>query len=170
MRNATLLRKREHRKSGDERGVSLVEFAMILPLLLLLIFGIIEFGRLISARETVNQATRNSARYGSANQVTVNGVPQYLDCDLIRAAGTDTGGLVTITASEITVAYDNGPGTGSYGSCPAGGSGPNENSIASGDRVIVTVSTQLDLMTPIISQFFGGSVTLTSTDRRTIFK
>jgi Flp pilus assembly protein TadG len=169
-RRFRLLARRGPASGTEARGASLVEFAIILPVLLLLIFGVIEFGRFVSARETVNQAARNAARYGSANQVTVNGVPQYLDCALIRATGTDTGGMVSVVASDITVQYDEGPGTGTNGACTLGGSGPAENSVNSGDRVVVTVSTDLNLITPLISLFFGGTVTLTSTDRRTIFK
>lgn len=154
-----------------ERGSNLVGFALLLPLLLLLIFGIVEFGRLLSARETVNQAARNAARFGSANATTVNGVAQYVDCVLIRQAGTDTGGVVAVLPADITVEYDSGPGTGVDATCPEGGPGPDQALIANGDRIVVTVSSDLDLITPLVGRLWsGGKVTLSSTDRRAIFK
>jgi hypothetical protein len=46
----------------SERGATLVEFAMIVPLLLLLVFGIIEFGFLFNSDSNVNQAARAGGR------------------------------------------------------------------------------------------------------------
>ena len=46
----------------DERGAAMVEFAMILPLLVLLTFGIIEFGVAFNASSSVSQASRAGGR------------------------------------------------------------------------------------------------------------
>jgi Flp pilus assembly protein TadG len=46
-----------------ERGQALAEFALILPLLLLLIAGIIEFGRAWNIKQAVTDAAREGARY-----------------------------------------------------------------------------------------------------------
>jgi len=43
-------------------GAAAVEFALILPLLLLIIFGIIDFGRMLNAQSSANQAAREAAR------------------------------------------------------------------------------------------------------------
>ena len=47
---------------GKDRGSAAVEFALILPVLLLLVFGIIDFGRLLNAKITLNQAAHEGAR------------------------------------------------------------------------------------------------------------
>jgi Flp pilus assembly protein TadG len=39
-----------------------VEFALVLPVLILLIFGIIDFGRMLNAKITINEAAREGAR------------------------------------------------------------------------------------------------------------
>lgn len=49
------------RRQKNARGQSIVEMALILPLLLVVLFGIIEFGWLIFAYSTISQATRNGA-------------------------------------------------------------------------------------------------------------
>lgn len=49
--------------SEHGRGQALAEFALVAPLLFLMIFGIIEFGRFIFAYEVLNNATREAARY-----------------------------------------------------------------------------------------------------------
>jgi Flp pilus assembly protein TadG len=46
----------------NRKGQSLVEAAVLLPILLLIIFGIIEFGRIFSAYAIVNNAARDWAR------------------------------------------------------------------------------------------------------------
>lgn len=52
------------RRHGDgrERGAAAVEFALILPVLLLIVFGIINFGFMLSARQAVSQAAAEGAR------------------------------------------------------------------------------------------------------------
>src|SRR5262245_16550399 len=49
-------------------GQTLVEFALTLPILLLLIFGIIEFGRIFQAWVTVQNAAREAIRYAVTGQ------------------------------------------------------------------------------------------------------
>lgn len=45
-----------------ERGAAAVEFALVLPILIMLIFGIIDFGRMLNARITITEAAREGAR------------------------------------------------------------------------------------------------------------
>ena len=45
----------------------MVEFALVAPLFFLLLFGIIEAGRFIFYYETLNNATREGARYAIVN-------------------------------------------------------------------------------------------------------
>ncbi|TYL51631.1 hypothetical protein FXB39_07505 [Nocardioides sp. BGMRC 2183] len=49
-------------QQGAERGAAAVEFALILPVLLLLVFGIINFGDMLSVRQGVSQAAAEGAR------------------------------------------------------------------------------------------------------------
>jgi len=51
-----------HHILRDERGANLVEFVLILPLLVLLVFGIIEFGVNFDRKIGVNHAAREGAR------------------------------------------------------------------------------------------------------------
>ncbi|MFB0537574.1 MAG: TadE/TadG family type IV pilus assembly protein [Anaerolineae bacterium] len=48
---------------SKQKGQGLVEFALILPLLLMMFFGIVEFGRIFQAYVTVQHAAREAARY-----------------------------------------------------------------------------------------------------------
>ncbi|MGQ0602637.1 MAG: TadE/TadG family type IV pilus assembly protein, partial [Anaerolineales bacterium] len=81
-------------------GQGLVEFALVLPVLLLLIFGIIEFARLFAAW----LAIQNAARFGVRYAVTGRFDPQYCDEGMAYFAGRDADGnnIAWITASEDT--------------------------------------------------------------------
>ena len=48
----------------SQRGQQLVEFALLLPLLLLCLLGIIEFGIAVFRYDTIANASREIARYG----------------------------------------------------------------------------------------------------------
>ena len=50
-----------------QRGVGLVEFSIAIPVLLLIVFGTVDFGRGIQANSTVADAARLAARQGAAN-------------------------------------------------------------------------------------------------------
>jgi Flp pilus assembly protein TadG len=51
----------------NERGAAAVELAIILPLLLLILFGIIEFGRAYNVQVSLTQAAREGARYAAVH-------------------------------------------------------------------------------------------------------
>jgi Flp pilus assembly protein TadG len=59
------------------RGQNLVEFALVIPLFLLMLFGMIDIGRVIWANDALANAAREGARYASVNgdnKLMVNGV------------------------------------------------------------------------------------------------
>ena len=61
----------------NQKGATVVEFAIILPLLLLLIFGIIEFGLFLFNRHMITNAVREAARAG-----IVVRIPRLSDNDI----------------------------------------------------------------------------------------
>jgi Flp pilus assembly protein TadG len=67
----------------DERGVVAAEFALLLPALLLILFGIIEFGMIMYGREVVTNAAREGARAG-----IVQGPPKRTEGEIINIAQT----------------------------------------------------------------------------------
>ncbi|MDA8436319.1 MAG: pilus assembly protein [Actinomycetales bacterium] len=88
------------RRSVDDSGASAVEFALVLPLLLLVVFGIINFGVVFSQQLTLNNAVRSGARSGVV-------VGQLLDCPAIRSkVSGDLSGLAmdpAIASARVTL-------------------------------------------------------------------
>ena len=59
-----------HNLIRSDRGAAAVEFALVLPLLILLVFGIIEFGRVYNLYLAVTHAAREGARIASVRNGT----------------------------------------------------------------------------------------------------
>ena len=77
------------RKQDAERGQALVEFALTVPIFLMLVFGIIDLARLVFAYTQVIDAARQGVRYGIVEGLD-QGNYQYLDCTGIENAALDT--------------------------------------------------------------------------------
>ena len=73
----------KHESTHDEyrskRGQTLVEFALTLPILLLLMFGVIEFARIFQAWVTLQNAARTATRFASTGQIS----ERYEDMDAL---------------------------------------------------------------------------------------
>ncbi|CAB4720812.1 MAG: hypothetical protein F2667_10275 [Actinobacteria bacterium] len=67
----------------EQRGAAAVEFALIAPLLLLLVFGIISYGYMLSFRQALSQGASEGARAAAVTLGTVGGTQQV---DAARAA------------------------------------------------------------------------------------
>src|SRR5215213_9198272 len=65
---------------------AMVEFALALPVLLLLLYGVLEAGRLLFLYSTVVTGSRQAVRYGAATGENDDGTPRYNDCAGIRAS------------------------------------------------------------------------------------
>lgn len=151
-------------RNRKEKAQGFVEFALTLPILLMLFFGIIEFGRLLFFYSAVTTAAREAARYGSAAGGYGGSGNYYQDCDGIRAAAKRIGVFAGVSDGDIQISYDEGPGSSAFGNCPVGGTGPE---LSRGYRIIVEVSTEF---TPILPLVNLQSFDIESVARRSIFK
>ncbi len=116
-RRSAIPSQRANAKRGAGRAQAMVEFALALPIFLLIVYGLLEVGRLIFMEAAVVTASREGVRYASAWGMSNGTVPQYQDCAGIRNAAKNTGFLLGLQDSNITVCYDNGPGTDTDANC-----------------------------------------------------
>ena len=120
-----------------------MEFALILPVLVLFVFGIIEFGRAYSARIQLTAAVREGARAGA------------LGLDAVAATKAGAPGL---TPSQINVTYT--PTLGSYCS----GAGPTTTHSSSTSTTIPTATVTATYPFKYDIPLFGdGTWTLSAT-------
>lgn len=144
-----------HRR--DKEGQGMVEFALIFPILLLLVLGIFEFGRLIFIYSATATASREAVRYGSAAG-DVGGIPHYQDCSGIRDAAKRVGVLLGLEDSDIVITYDTSSG---IQSCPPGTIEGGE------DRIGVLVISGFQPIVPLVNI---PTIPISTYSWRTIFE
>ena len=114
-----------------KKGQALVEFAIILPILLLLVMGIFEFGMLLNSYLTIQNVSREGARLGivGGTDIEINNLINQISPNL-----TPTDLIVSVT--------------------------PIETSRHSGDTLTVNVTYNYHMTVPIISALLSNLVAL----------
>ena len=130
-------------KISDQRGAAAVEFAIILPLLVVFLFGIIEFSIMFYDKAVITNASREGARAGIVfddPRIDAPGIRSiiynYLDAN---PDGTDPKRLISFGPDPLTPP-------------------PVTACVDSGDELVVTVTYTYDfLIVPdILAAFFSG--------------
>ena len=105
--------RRLFKRGGFRRGQGMVEFALVLPVLILLLIGILEFGYFFFIYATANTAAREAVRYGAGSGIQAErGLPFYQDCEGIREVAFRIGKFAGIkTESDVKVFLDDGVNT-----------------------------------------------------------
>ena len=103
MRN--LFSKLEKSKEKSTKGQGLVEFALAFPIMLMVLIGIFEAGRLLLVYSTSVSASRAAARFGTTIGTGDSGIPHYLDCAGMRQRAIDIGVLSGLETTDITITY-----------------------------------------------------------------
>ena len=80
-------------RQPSRRGVQVIEAALILPLVLLLLFGALEFGWMFLCAQKITHAARHGARIGATADATTAIVEQVIE-DMMADRGM--GGLATV--------------------------------------------------------------------------
>lgn len=95
-----------------EAGASVVEFALVVPVLFMLVFGIIEFGAAMAQKATVASAAREGARFGSVNlYASATGSPR--DCADVVAKARANASTLAMTPDQVAVTVKRGSSPGS---------------------------------------------------------
>jgi len=126
----------------DEKGAAMVEFGLILPLLIMLLFGAIEFGLLMYNKQVITNASREGARAG-----IVARTPRMTTAEIQQVVNDYAADfLVTFgSATAPTTTVDNSSGT------------------SFGDDLQVTVTYQYDfLLLPNFVAGLAGQLDLTA--------
>ena len=95
----------------EQKGQALVELALVLPVLLLLLGGIMEFGRLLHAQLVLTAASREGARAAAVGlpfeevRERVREEAAALDGDRLEIVQEPAGGLVRGQMVTVTVRY-----------------------------------------------------------------
>lgn len=141
-----MLRRLTHREdgSGHSKGQSLVEFAIILPVFLLIIGGALDLGRLFYAQVAIENAAKEGALYGAID-------PR---CDAPKEGCSNPNTVSWLVANESVGI----PNANHSISCSSG----SVNDCEAGDTYTVTVTSTFTMVTPILTPLLGNSLLLKS--------
>ena len=89
------------RRFKSQRGAELIEFALIFPLLLLVLLGIVDFGFLFQRYEVLTNATREGARLAALPNYSDDDVKRRV-CQFLLTGGVPTTGCGTAAAPAAT--------------------------------------------------------------------
>ncbi|OGN88803.1 MAG: hypothetical protein A2Y88_14940 [Chloroflexi bacterium RBG_13_48_10] len=149
-----------------ENAQTMVEFALVFPILLLITYGIIEFGRIVFIYTSVTSAAREGARYGAAAGEGAGGVRQFADCGGIRTAVRNATFLVTIpNDSDIEIWYALNHTSGFLYDCASIGS--HISQFGDGPRIRVIVRASYSPIIPFVG-LDQSPVLITRQNTRTI--
>ena len=113
-----------------QRGQALVEMALVFPVFILLVMGILDLGRAVWQANTMAEAARQGARYA---------ITAPSDCTGITNAATSAAVGVKLNASPVTI---------------------SETGDDDGSLVTVRVTATFSPVTPLIATFTGSSLTI----------
>lgn len=142
---------RRQRRSRS-RAQGLVEFALVLPIFLLILFGIIDAGRLIVTYNTISNSARSAARVAIVNQ-SIAGTDT---CDTTSATAWATGCAVVsgqpagVVEPDVAVTYRNATDSG-----PCDDPLKVDDPLRIGCLAVVDVSGHFQALTPFIGQLIG---------------
>lgn len=110
----------------SEKGQAMVEFALLLPILLLILSGIINFGWIFGNQLLANNVSMEAARYAA-----IHYYDSLTDDDRLIAEGIVAARAPTLVSPAVTIVKS-----------------------ASGDSITVNVTCSVNLLTPLMSAMF----------------
>ncbi len=140
------------RTPGGERGASIVEFAVLAPVMVLIVMGVVDLARGYQMQIRLENAAREGAAYAERypNDVSCAAANDITD----RVIAED--GVNTLPEFQVAVFAEDAGGTMTVPLTGCGGTTAD-----SGDRVLVEVSGRFDILTPLVAQAVGGSIDIT---------
>jgi Flp pilus assembly protein TadG len=131
----------KRRRFRLNRGEGLVEFAVVLPLFFLLMFGILDMGHLWFVQVTLENAVRQAGRY-AVTGASMPGLTRL--ASIVTVAKNSAPGL---DVSQIVISSAEGASVSSNGTATAAG--------LPGENVKISLTTHLTLFTNLMGHFYG---------------
>ena len=121
-----------------DHGVSVIEFALVVPLLMLVVFAAIDFTRAYFTQNQVASAVRAGARYAAVQASPMSSATQAQIKQVVRQFGAQLGGA-GITDDQIQIVMNN----------------------ATGEVTVSVVGYQFSLITPLARAVGVGTLPIT---------
>ncbi len=147
--------------SQRSRGQAMAEFALVFPLFVLMLFGIIDLSRFVYSNNSLGEVAREAGRQGTValRPADCNGLTRVV---CIQTLAKNRLTAVAINLSDVTVTCSRLSSSGNLATFNCATTTWRAN-----DIVKVTISRDLDLLTPLIGQLIG-TATMTGAAQVTV--
>ncbi len=125
---------------GSSRGQTITEFALVLPVFLLLVCGVVDFSNVLYNKMTMQNALRQAGRYATTGNTLPNQPTRV--ASIISIVEQAAAGL-NLSSNSINISSN---GTG--------GTGKNANPGGPGDIITISVNAGVPMLTPVMAPFF----------------
>ena len=140
-----------------ERGQSLVEFALVIPIVILIMVGLFDLGRVVFINNSLSDGARDGARHGAT------GLRNGDYCARVDEAVRSATRGQALSPYTVTVTTVDGSGTtlATYVVCQDGANGPQhgamiaDDQVGPGDRVTVDLGAGVNLSLDFIADAAG---------------
>lgn len=126
-------------------GQALVEFALVIPLFLILLFGVIDIGRIAYINNAMSEGAREASRWGSVQGRSSTAATRATIRD--RAISS----MAAVPNPTVTVTCEAVDGTA-------------RTTCVTNNVLVVSISSTVTLFTPVVSQLVGTR-TFTATSK-----
>ncbi len=141
------------RRNRGERGASIVELALITPVMVLIVMGVLDLARAYQLQIRMENAAREGAAYAQI-------YPNRVDCagtdDITGRILNEQSGAASLPNFRITVLSEDPGGNLTVPVTGCADAGP-----AAGERVRVEVSSDYALITPMVAKAVKGPIVVT---------
>jgi Flp pilus assembly protein TadG len=96
-------------RAKHSTGQSLVELALTLPLLILILIGVLDLGRMLNAYVTIQNASREGARYGTDYPNDIAGIRQHVQTEAANSGITITNAMIPDPTVQNDGTYKDAP-------------------------------------------------------------
>lgn len=148
--------RRVRSRGRSDRGLAIVELAIILPFLAILVMGVVDLGRAWQLQNRLSNASREGA-------AALQFAPRNVDTgcasgnNAVDRARREEPGLTSIGGYAVVAAKVAGGSATSYTGC---GTPSPSLAFAPGEQVRVTVQASFDVITPLIGGLVGDPITV----------
>ncbi len=142
-------------RPGGDRGASILELALITPVMALIVMGVLDLARGYQMQIALTNAAREGASFA---QIAPNDVSCAGDDDITDRVLAENSEVAGFTDLTITVLAEDASGDLTVPVTGCGG-----GIASSGERVRVEVAATFDVITPMVERVVGSSISLRGT-------
>ncbi len=145
---------RRSRGAGPEVGASAVEFALIVPILIMLVFGIIQFGLAMSQKASLANGAREGARVGAVNLVGTH------TCGEVVSTARKNAVTLGVSETQVAVKVERLSAAGAASLVCSAAAGAGTPGVSTSPCTNAAVSAATEQRVRVTTELLGRSISI----------